>query len=185
MATKERHLHPTSDTGTLDVKYTDESGTVSPDIYAAAGRVWRRAQTFYASVIKDMDDAHARVLLFRASTQVTRDSTERGWEVNELDDYILQVFKRLVLAELEKDNGSHRIELNRDFEMQSHVDNEQFLSNQNITTLLGGVIIGAIIGEVVWTDPGKAAVVGIVIAFLFILLLRKRRPTQKNSNLPV
>lgn len=105
-----RQPHPTPDWGTLEIGYTDEFGTVAPDVYEAAGRVWRRARDFAQRVLRDADDARARTLLLKAASQVTRARDERGQHVDELDGYLLQAFRRVVLAESEKDDTRRRRE---------------------------------------------------------------------------
>lgn len=105
-----RHPHPTPDWGTLAFGYTDEFGKVAPDVYETAGRVWRRARDFAQRVLQDADEARARTLLLKAASQVTRARDERGHHVNELDGYLLQTFKRIVLAESERDDNRRRFE---------------------------------------------------------------------------
>jgi len=105
-----RHPHPTPDWGTLAIGYTDEFGKVAPDVYETAGRVWRRARDFAQRVLQDADEARARTLLLKAASQVTRARDERGHHVNELDRYLLQTFKHIVLAESERDDNRRRFE---------------------------------------------------------------------------
>jgi len=105
-----QHPHPTPDWGTLEIGYTDEFGRVAPDVYESAGRVWRRARDFALRVLQDADDARARTLLLKAASQVTRARDERGQHVNELDGYLLQTFRRVVLAESEKEENRRRLE---------------------------------------------------------------------------
>src|SRR5215213_9292329 len=113
-----RHPHPTPDWGTLEIGYTDEFGHIAPDIYKAAGRIWRRAQDYASRVLHD--DARARTLLLKAASQVTRARDEREHHVNELDGYLLQTFKRVVLAELEKDDNRRRFESDAGFHAEWH-----------------------------------------------------------------
>jgi DNA-directed RNA polymerase specialized sigma24 family protein len=113
-----RQPHPTSDWGTLEIGYTDEFGTVAPDVYEAAGRAWRRAQDYAARVLHDADDARARTLLLKAASQVTRARDEKGHQVTELDGYLLRTFKRVVLAESEKDHNRRRFESEAGFEAE-------------------------------------------------------------------
>jgi hypothetical protein len=105
-----RHPRPTPDWGALAIGYTDEFGNVAPDVYETAGRVWGGARDFAQRVLQDADEARARTLLFKAASQVTRARDERGHHVNELDGYLLQTFKRIVLAELERDDNRRRFE---------------------------------------------------------------------------
>lgn len=115
-----RHPHPTPDWGTLEVGYTDEFGAIAPDVYAAAGRVWQRARDYAARVLHDADDARARTLLLKAASQVTRARDERGHRINELDGYLLQAFRRVTLAESEKDNNRRRFESEGGIEVEWH-----------------------------------------------------------------
>lgn len=115
-----RHPPPTPDWGTLDIGYTDEFGAVAPDVYAAAGRVWRRAQEYAARVLNDADDARASTLLLKAAAQTTRARDEKAREIKELDGYLWQTFKRVVLAELEKDNNRRRFEADACLEAKWH-----------------------------------------------------------------
>lgn len=103
-----RHPHPTPDWGTLEIGYTDEFGHIAPDIYKASGRIWGRAQDYASRVLQD--DARARTLLLKAAAQVTRARDEKAREIVELDGYLLRAFKRVVLAELEKDYNRRRFE---------------------------------------------------------------------------
>jgi DNA-directed RNA polymerase specialized sigma24 family protein len=115
-----RQPHPTHDWGTLEISYTDEFGTVAPDVYEAAGRVWRRARDFAQRVLRDADDARARTLLLKAASQVTRARDEKGNQVDELEAYVLQTFRRVVLAESEKDDNRRRFESEAGFEAGWH-----------------------------------------------------------------
>ena len=115
-----RRPHPTPDWGTLEIGYTDEFGAVAPDIYEAAGRVWRRARDYAARVLRDADDARARTMLLTAAAQVTRARDEKAREIVEPDGYLLQAFKRVVLAELEKDDNRRRFEADAGFQAEWH-----------------------------------------------------------------
>ena len=115
-----RQSHPTPDWGYLEIGYTDEFGQVAPDVYDAAGRVWRQARDFAQRVLRDADDARARTLLLRAASQVTRARDERGQHVDELDGYLLQAFRRVVLAESEKDGNRRRFESEAGVETELH-----------------------------------------------------------------
>jgi DNA-directed RNA polymerase specialized sigma24 family protein len=111
-----RHPHPTPDWGTLETGYTDEFGTIAPDVYAAAGRLQRRAQDYAARLLRDVDEARARTMLLKAAAQVTRARDERAHQINELDAYLLQTFKRIVGDELQKDDNRRRFEVEAVYE---------------------------------------------------------------------
>ena len=115
-----RRTHPTPDWGILEIGYTDEFGTITADIYMAASRVWRRAQDYAARMLPSADEARARTLLLKAAAKVTRARDERTREIDELDGYLLQTFKRIVLAELEKENNRRRLESEAGFEAEWH-----------------------------------------------------------------
>jgi hypothetical protein len=102
--------HPAPDWGTLEIGYRDEFGSIATDVYAAAGRVWGRARDYAARVLHDFDDARARTMPLRAAAQVTRARDEKSREISALDAYLFQTFRRVVLAELEKDDNRHRLE---------------------------------------------------------------------------
>jgi DNA-directed RNA polymerase specialized sigma24 family protein len=121
-----RHPHPTLSWGTLETGYTDEFGVVAPDIYDAAGRVWRQSRDYAARVLRDVDDARARTLLLKSAAKTTRARDEKTHHINDLDGYLFQTFKRVVLAELEKDNNRHR------FEMEAHVEAEWHAQANNV-----------------------------------------------------
>lgn len=131
-----RHPHPTPDWGALEIGYTDEFGAVASDVYAAAGRVWQRAQVYAARVLNDSDDARARTMLLKAAAQTTRARNEKSHLIVELDGYLFQVFKRVVLAELEKDNNRRRFETNSHLETEWHSQ----ASNVERRILLGELV---------------------------------------------
>ena len=112
------HPHAVSDWGTLEATYTDEYGRVAPDVYAAAGRLWQRAQGYATRVLTDGDPARVRTMLLKAAAQVTRIRDEKSQQIGALDGYLFQTFKRVALAELEKDGNRRR------FETQARIDAE-------------------------------------------------------------
>ncbi len=121
-----RHPHPATDWGTLEVGYTDEFGPIAPDLYAAAGRIRRQAQDYAARVLPDSDEAQVSTLLLKAAAQVTRARDEKALHINELDGYLFQTFKRVILATLEKDNNRRRLET------EAHLDAEWHAQATNV-----------------------------------------------------
>jgi hypothetical protein len=105
-------------------------------VYAAAGRVWRHARDYASRVLHDFDDARARTLLLKAAAQTTRARDEKSHRINDLDGYLFQTFKRVVLAELEKDNNRRRFETDAHFEMEWHAQ----ASNVERRILLGELV---------------------------------------------
>ncbi|HEV2764386.1 MAG TPA: hypothetical protein VGV38_15505 [Pyrinomonadaceae bacterium] len=87
-------------------------------MYAAAGRIWRHAQDYAARVLPAADDARARTLLLKAAAQTTRARDEKSHRIDALDGYLLQTFKRVVLAECGKDNNRRRLEAEVDIEAE-------------------------------------------------------------------
>lgn len=137
-----RHPHPTPDWGTLEIGYTDEFGEVAPDVYSAAGRLWWRARDYAARVLNDLDEARTRTLLLKAAAQTTR-ARERSHPINELDGYLFQTFKRVVLAELEKDSNRRR------FEAEAQVEAEW---NGQATNVERRILIGELVNAMdEWT----------------------------------
>jgi hypothetical protein len=113
-----QHPHATFDWGTLNTVYTDEFGQIAPDVFAAAGRLWQQAQGYAAHVFPNDDPARVRTLLLKAAAQVTRARDEKAHPINELEGYLFQAFKHVVLAELQKESNRLR------FETQAHLNAE-------------------------------------------------------------
>jgi len=121
---------------TLEAQYTDEFGPVTPDVYAAAGRIWRRSQDYARRVLRDADDAYT--LLLKAAAQTTRARDEKSHPINSLDAYLFQTFKRVVLDELEKDNNRRR------FEAEARLDTEWETQARSVERrILLGELVGA------------------------------------------
>jgi DNA-directed RNA polymerase specialized sigma24 family protein len=103
--------HPASDWGTLETSYTDEFGPIAPDVYASAGRLWRQAQAFTSRTLaSDGGPERASTLLLKAAAQVTSSRDEKTHQIHQLDGYLFKTFKRVVLAELAKDENRRRYE---------------------------------------------------------------------------
>lgn len=129
-----RHPHHASDWGDLEAIYVDEFGPVAPDVYRAAGRIWQQAREYASRVLNSDDHARARTLLVKAAAQVTRARDEKLHQINELEGYLYQTFKRVILAELEKDNNRRRFEteahLNIEWQAQATNVERRILLNQ-------------------------------------------------------
>ncbi len=113
-----RYAHPAPEWGILKFGYIDEFGPVAPDLYASAGRIWLQSHDYAARLLPGSDTARIRTLLLKAAAQVTRARDERSQQINELDGYLFKTFKRLILAEREKDNNRLR------FETEAHLEAE-------------------------------------------------------------
>lgn len=89
--------------------YEDEFGRVDPDVYEAAGELWRRrGESFAVSTLRD--ESAGQRLMLKAAALVTRRRAAPGAEVENLRAYLYQTYKHLVLAELEKESGHRRRE---------------------------------------------------------------------------
>lgn len=88
--------------------FTDEFGTIDGDVYAAALTLWPRLAGLAASTKHDPATAHR--LLMKACAQVTRKRASAPETIVNLAAYLYRTWQRLVLDELEKENGHRRLE---------------------------------------------------------------------------
>jgi DNA-directed RNA polymerase specialized sigma24 family protein len=111
--------------GLLETTYLDEFGAIAPDVYAAACRIWQRSKDYGARVLIDKDVARIRTLMLKAAARVTRARDEKSHEIKELDGYLFQTFKHIILSELENDNNRLRFETKAclDAEWQDQANN--------------------------------------------------------------
>jgi DNA-directed RNA polymerase specialized sigma24 family protein len=87
--------------------FTDEFGPIDGAVYAAATTLWARAAGL-ASI--SYDPAASQRLLMKACALVTRKRTTAPDAITNLPAYLYRTWQRLVLEELEKENGHRRIE---------------------------------------------------------------------------
>jgi DNA-directed RNA polymerase specialized sigma24 family protein len=92
----------------IEAAYTDEFGQVEMVVFKAAGDLWPRAERYSRQVLRD-NQAGQRLLL-QATAIVSRIYVERVDQISDLKAYLYQTFKRLVLAQLEKERGHRRLE---------------------------------------------------------------------------
>jgi hypothetical protein len=138
-----QYPHVTQEWGVLESEYVDEFGPVAPALYEAAGRIWRRSLTYAARSLPGTDQASTRTLLIKAAAQVTGSTTWRDRQVNDLDGYLFQTFRHLVLAELEKANNRLRLET------EARLDAEWVDQSNNVERrILLGELVAAMDG---WT----------------------------------
>lgn len=90
----------------LNESYHDEFGPIDPEVYNAAHSIWPNAERLAAEIIYDV---HLGMqLMMRAIARVSS-ARAAGTEIINLKFYLLRSYKNLLLAELEKENGRHRI----------------------------------------------------------------------------
>jgi DNA-directed RNA polymerase specialized sigma24 family protein len=87
--------------------YLDEWGAVAPEVYQAAVSLRKQAET-YARATLGAEDAGSNFLAKAAAT-VTRALIDRHEPITNLQGYLFQTYKRLVMAELEKERAHERI----------------------------------------------------------------------------
>jgi len=96
----------------LDSSFTDQFGEIDLDVYEAARSIWPIAERLAERILFD---GHLGVeLMFKAASKVTA-SQNAGTKIVSLKYYLLQSYKHLLLAELEKENGRKRILAERAF----------------------------------------------------------------------
>ena len=87
--------------------YLDEWGAVAPEVFQAAESLREQAES-YARATLGAEDA-GRTLMAKAAVTVTRALEDRHEQIANLEAYLFQTYKRLVLAELDKEKARERI----------------------------------------------------------------------------
>lgn len=91
----------------LETAYADEFGPIEPEVYRTAGALWSAYGERYART-KLGDVPTGLRLMLKAAASVSRKHLDPSVKIESLPDYLFQAYKRLVLAELEKQNGHRR-----------------------------------------------------------------------------
>jgi DNA-directed RNA polymerase specialized sigma24 family protein len=97
----------------IEQSYTDEFGTIDREVYEAAVALWPQAEHFALHALRDAAAGHR--LLMKACALVTRRRHSSAEEIANLPAYLHRTWRRLLLDELEKENG-HR---QREVELQA------------------------------------------------------------------
>jgi DNA-directed RNA polymerase specialized sigma24 family protein len=85
--------------------YLDEFGPIERPVYDAAQALWPQVERTALQVLRDA--AAGQHLLMKACALVTRKRASAPDTINNLPAYLYRTWQRLLLAELEKENG-HR-----------------------------------------------------------------------------
>jgi DNA-directed RNA polymerase specialized sigma24 family protein len=87
--------------------YQEEWGAVAPEVYQAAESLREQAESYARMALGAESDG--RTLLAKAAATVTRALDDRHEQIVNLEAYLFQTYKRLVLAEAEKERERARI----------------------------------------------------------------------------
>ena len=93
----------------LETGYDDEFGAVDPVVHGAAGDLWSCAEHLAYDLLHDSVAGYG--LLKQAVAAVSRLAPERRALIRDLPAYLFQTYKRLVLAELEKQDARNTRQL--------------------------------------------------------------------------
>jgi DNA-directed RNA polymerase specialized sigma24 family protein len=99
----------------LDITYTDEFGDIDSEVYRAAGDLWPDAEAFALKVLHD--SAAGLRLLLKAAAAVSRIKGQPDHRIDHLAAYLFQTYKRLVLAQAEKENARRLREAEKSADM--------------------------------------------------------------------
>jgi DNA-directed RNA polymerase specialized sigma24 family protein len=91
--------------------YVDEWGAIAPEVHRAAMTLREQAEKYARMTLRNEDAGHT--LLAKASAIVTRALEDQPGDITNLPAYLFQTYKRLALAELEKEKSRERILANR------------------------------------------------------------------------
>jgi DNA-directed RNA polymerase specialized sigma24 family protein len=114
----------------IDAAYRDELGLIDVEVYNIAGQLWPQAKVFTISIFGDSELCVK--LLTKAVVAVSRVKTSQVDRIENLPAYLFQSFKRLVLAEIEKENGHRRLELDLENESLLNVESTVEELDRNI-----------------------------------------------------
>jgi hypothetical protein len=89
----------------LEAAYTDEFGTIDPHVYQTAKEIWSPAERLAVELLHDSQKGLQLMMKAVAAVSRIRESTPIG----NLAAYLYRSYKRLILAELEKEKGHQRI----------------------------------------------------------------------------
>jgi DNA-directed RNA polymerase specialized sigma24 family protein len=101
--------------------YLDEWGAVSPEVHKAAMSLRKQAESYARAKLRNEDTGS--VLLAKAAALVTRALEDRNEKITNLEAYLFQTYKRLVLAEVEKERDRERILAERASEVSQNGHN--------------------------------------------------------------
>lgn len=87
----------------IEAAYTDEFGVIDPQVYKVAQEIWSPAKRFAARYSYDSDKI--KELMLKAAAKVSQIHTNQPSEIKNLRSYLYKVYKRLILAGLEKENN--------------------------------------------------------------------------------
>src|SRR5262245_2285858 len=87
--------------------YQDEWGAVAPEVYQAAESLREQVESYARMALGA--EADGRTLLAKAAATVTRALEDRHDQIANLEAYLFQTYKRMVLAEAEKERARARI----------------------------------------------------------------------------
>lgn len=88
---------------TTEICWTDQYGTIAGEVYEAAQHRWPQMENFARHTLGDLQTAQQ--LLMKACALVTRSLTNEPEHITHLAAYLEVTWKRLVLAELEKERN--------------------------------------------------------------------------------
>ncbi|MDQ3799911.1 MAG: hypothetical protein M3384_10695 [Acidobacteriota bacterium] len=93
----------------IDSSYLEEFGYIDLEVYAAAREQWAQAERL---AVELLNDAHEGLrLMLKAVASVSQVRSKEPGAIKNLPAYLFFSYKRLLLANLEKENG-HRTKLN-------------------------------------------------------------------------
>jgi len=101
----------------VEAGYIDEYGPIEPEVYQAAGALWSQAERFAVQLLHDAPAGLS--LMLKAAALVSRKRAENPGQIANIRAYLFQTYKRLVLAEMQKENG-HEAALEAGLEAASH-----------------------------------------------------------------
>ena len=88
--------------------YQDELGTVSPQVLNEAQKIWLVSRSFSYKMLQD--EQLSQLLMMKAVVKISDKINHESTEINNLRAYLFSTFKRLVLAEVRKENLHHELE---------------------------------------------------------------------------
>lgn len=92
----------------LEQAYTDEFGELDPEVYAAAGQMWHKAEKLARDVLDD--PGLKQQLLLRAVAKVTHIRCMTPERIDNLPGYLFKVYQRLLWYEVEKADQHQQLE---------------------------------------------------------------------------